>query len=166
MIWITQLQKRNDLGLCFHLQSYTISKRHSQGTHKKVVQDTKYQIITLGPIQRICIILRTPRSFNLLNYEFSEFYIYLHFEMRQMIKIKYYFQSSTRHRLFNTIKYYWMHVLYNKKIKLDDSDKRDCWVLKPIWDKILNTKKIQKAISKSIFTIFIIKVFFQVLLRS
>lgn len=30
----------------------------------------------------------------------------LHFEMRQMIKIKYYFQSSKRHRLFNTIKYY------------------------------------------------------------
>lgn len=49
---------------------YTISKRHSQGTHKKVVQDTRYQIITSGPIQRICIILRTPRSFNLLNYEF------------------------------------------------------------------------------------------------
>lgn len=37
-----------------------------------------------------------------------------------------------------------MHVLYNKNIELDDSDKRDCRVLKAILDKIMSSKKIKK----------------------
>lgn len=36
-----------------------------------------------------------------------------------------------------------MHVLYNKNIELDDSDKRDCRVLKAILDKIMSSKKIK-----------------------
>lgn len=54
-----------------------------------------------------------------------------------------------------------MYVLYNKKLEFDDLDKRDCWVLKLILDKILNIKKIRKVILKFIFIIFIIKVFFK-----
>lgn len=42
------------------------------------------------------------------------------------------------------LKNYCMHVLYNKNIELDDSDKRDCRVLKAILDKIMSSKKIKK----------------------
>lgn len=46
-----------------------------------------------------------------------------------------------------------MHVLYNKNIELDDSDKRDCRVLKAILDKIMSSKKIKVKKKKNEFQI-------------
>lgn len=64
------------------------------------------------------------------------------------------------------LKNYCMHVLYNKNIELDDSDKRDCRVLKAILDKIMSSKKIKvkkkkkKRISNP-FALFEKKLFFK-----
>lgn len=51
------------------------------------------------------------------------------------------------------LKNYCMHVLYNKNIELDDSDKRDCRVLKAILDKIMSSKKIKVKKKKNEFQI-------------
>lgn len=58
-----------------------------------------------------------------------------------------------------------MHVLYNKNIELDDSDKRDCRVLKAILDKIMSSKKIKVKKKKRISNpsaLFEKKIIFQV----